>query len=173
MVSVWELPLNVSVVVSNVTVIAELAVKSEPLIATLVPGGPEAGDSAFRVGVAVAPVTVKVAVFTTPPTVTVIVWAPVVALAGMVMILAKLPEGPVCALPLGISVVLSNLKTIAVFIGKLLPVIGTGVLGGPEAGSSAPRVAGVVTVNVWVAVSVPAVTVMLCEPTVAVEGMVI
>ena len=70
---VWLLPLKVSVVVSNLTTIAELAAKFEPLIATLVPGGPEVGLRASRVAVVVPPVTVKVAVFAILPTVTVMV----------------------------------------------------------------------------------------------------
>jgi len=67
---VWVIPLSVSAVVSNVTIIAELAAKSEPLIAMLVPGGPDSGERAFSVGVTVVPVTVKVAVFTVVLTVT-------------------------------------------------------------------------------------------------------
>jgi hypothetical protein len=46
----------------------------------------------------------------------------------------------------------SNIKTIGALTGKFVPLIATGVPGGPEAGISDPSAAGTVTVKVAYAV---------------------
>ena len=88
-------------------------------------------------------------------------------------ILAKPPVVPVCALPVGVSVVVSNLKTIAALAGKLVPLIATGVPGGPVDGWRVPNEAPAVTVKVAVLSLVPTITVSVWFPVVAVAGIVI
>ncbi len=118
-------------------------------------------------GVAGVTVTVKTEVAVPLPAVTVMVWAPVVALDGTVTILVKLPPLSVCVLPVGVSVVVSNLKTRAVLAGKLEPLTVTLVPARPEAGERGLRVALMpVTVKLAVAVPLPTVTVMVWAPAV-------
>jgi hypothetical protein len=130
----------------------------------------------LRVALAV-PVTVKVAVAVLLPAVTVMLWATAVAPDGIVITLLKLPLLSVWVLPVGVSGVVSNVKTREVLARKFKPLTATLVPAGPEAGERALRAALMVPVTEKVAVAetaavpVPAVAVMVCESTVAVDGM--
>ena len=108
LLSVWVLPVGVTVVVPNWKTRTVLAAKPVPLIAILVPGGPEVELRASRVGVA-TPVTVKVVLADAPPAVAVMEWAPAAALEGMVIIDTKRPVLRVAASPeVMIMAVVSN-----------------------------------------------------------------
>lgn len=165
-------PLKVSGAPSNVIAILP-AGKLVPLTVTCVPTGPEAGERGLRLALAVVPVTVKLAVFTIAPTVTVMVWTRGSALDGIVITLAKLPTVSVWVLLVGVrGVLVSNKKETGVLAGKLVPLIATKAPGSPEVAERA-RAAGRVTVKVLDSVMAPAVTVMVWAPAVAVAGMVI
>ena len=80
----------------------------------------------------------------------------------MVMVVIKIPVARVAISPdLGVSTVVSYLKTREVLAGKLEPVITTSVPAGPVAGERGSRAPLAVTVKEALAVPVPAVTVMV------------
>ena len=155
-VPVLELPVGVRTVVSNLKTMAVLAGKLVPLIATCVPGGPEAGLGVLR---AAAAATVKVVDTVKPPAVTEIIWEPEAVVEGIVTVVRIAPvESTVVAAPAFIGITVpSNLTVMAAPAGKYEPVIKTSVPTGPERGDRGSRV-GAVTVKAalaWMPVSMP------------------
>jgi hypothetical protein len=127
-------PVGVSVVVSNLKTRAVLAGKSEPLIVTVVPAVPVAGDRGSRAALAV---TVKVVDLVILLTVTDIECVPAVVPPGIVIVLIKIPLLRVEVSPeVTVSVVVSILKTIAVLAAKLEPLTVTTVPAGPAAAAN-------------------------------------
>ena len=162
-VPVDVLPLvGVMFALSNLRVNGIVAGKPVPVTVIEAPAVPDIADKV----IVAPPVTVNVAVRVTVPAVTVIVWAPDVAVVGIVIVLKKSPLVRVLVSPVGVSVVVSNWNTRLVLTGKLEPETVTVVPPGPDDGDrgSSVGVAGAATVRLafaMIADSPPAVRVVV------------
>lgn len=145
---------------SQVTVKVWLGVNPLPLSVTTVPTGPELGSMVS--GMTVGPVTVNVSESKLVPATAMMVWVPVVAVAGIVTTLEKVPSVPVTVLPLvGVSVVPSNLNVSVVLATKLIPLTVTELPAAPDAGVRVIVAVKAATVKVALRVVEPAVTEMV------------